>query len=72
MKTIELKIQGMSCGACVGHVTRGLKGVPGVRDAVVDLASASAQVCGEELNAARLVEAVEEEGCEAQIAPQNA
>jgi copper chaperone len=72
MKNIKLNIEGMSCGACVGHVTRGLQNVPGVQSAVVDLASASAQVSGEELDAAKLIEAVEEEGYQAQIAPSSA
>jgi copper chaperone CopZ len=69
MQTIELNIQGMTCGACVGHVTRGLQNVAGVQSAVVDLATASARVSGQELDAARLIEAVEEEGYQGQVAP---
>lgn len=72
MKTIELNIQGMTCSACVGHVTRGLQSVAGVQNAVVNLESASAQVSGEELDATQLIEAVEEEGYEAQIASHGA
>ncbi|MFC3338069.1 MULTISPECIES: heavy-metal-associated domain-containing protein [Alcaligenaceae] len=38
MKQIELKVAGMTCGACVARVTRALVGVPGVHNAEVDLA----------------------------------
>lgn len=62
MKTIQLKISGMTCGACVGHVTQALQNVPGVQSAVVDLAAAQAVVTGESLDSSLLVAAVEEEG----------
>lgn len=38
MKQIELKVAGMTCGACVARVTRTLLGIPGVHGAEVDLA----------------------------------
>ena len=62
MQTIELSISGMTCGACVGHVTKALQGVPGVQKATVDLAGAQAIVAGESLDVAQLTAAVEEEG----------
>ena len=62
MQTIELKISGMTCGACVSHVSKALQGAPGVQSAVVDLASATARVEGENLDLAALRAAVEEEG----------
>lgn len=62
MQNIELKISGMSCGACVSHVSRALQSVPGVQSAVVDLASETARVSGENLDVAALVAAVDEEG----------
>lgn len=62
MQTIELNISGMTCGACVGHVTNGLQSVAGVQSVVVDLASAKATVAGESLALAPLIGAVEEEG----------
>ena len=62
METLNLKISGMSCGACVGHVTRALQSAPGVKSAVVDLASQSARIEGEGLDAEQLKSAVEEEG----------
>ena len=39
-----LHIQGMTCEHCVQTVTAGLKAVPGVKDAKVNLAGQSAQV----------------------------
>ena len=71
MSKIDLKITGMSCGACVSHVTKALESVAGVRTTSVDLASQTARVEGENLDAAALVAAVEEEGYgAAQSAPQ--
>ena len=43
-KTIELGVQGMTCASCVGRVERGLKKVPGVQDANVNLATERATV----------------------------
>jgi copper chaperone CopZ len=62
MQTIQLNISGMTCGACVGHVTQGLQSVSGVQSVVVDLASNTATVSGEVLDLSQLVEAVNEEG----------
>jgi copper chaperone CopZ len=64
-QTIELKITGMTCGHCVGHVKNALQNVEGVTEARVDLATGRAIVTGQELNTRQLVEAVEEEGYEA-------
>ncbi len=66
MQTIELKVLGMTCGACVSHVTKALQSVSGVQSAVVDLASGTARVEGENLDKAALVAAVEEDGYGAQ------
>jgi|BarGraIncu00222A_1022003.scaffolds.fasta_scaffold422272_1 copper chaperone CopZ len=44
MSTTVFHIQGMTCGHCVAHVTKALKEVPGVKDAVVDLSRAEAMV----------------------------
>ena len=68
MQTLNLKISGMSCGACVGHVTKALQSAPGVSSAVVDLDSQSARVEGQNLDLAQLQAAVEEEGYQAQAA----
>ncbi|MBI2750435.1 MAG: heavy-metal-associated domain-containing protein [Burkholderiales bacterium] len=37
MNTIDLEVQGMSCGSCVNHVTQALKPLRGVSDVAVDL-----------------------------------
>ena len=39
---ISLSIEGMTCASCVGRVERALKAVPGVADAVVNLATEKA------------------------------
>ncbi|GIW17355.1 heavy metal-associated domain-containing protein [Tepidiforma flava] len=64
-QVIELSITGMTCDHCVNAVTAALKAVPGVSDAVVSLAEKSAKVTGEGLDAAKLIEAVKEEGYDA-------
>lgn len=46
MQTVELKVQGMTCGGCVKHVTKALQSVPGVTQVDVDLASGRARVQG--------------------------
>jgi len=47
MKTIELKVDGMTCGSCVASVARALRMVPGVREATVDLRRGIARVTAE-------------------------
>jgi copper chaperone len=44
MDTITLKVGGMTCGGCVASVTRVLKAVPGVTDALVRLDARDATV----------------------------
>lgn len=44
--SITFGIQGMTCASCVGRVERALKKVPGVADAVVNLAAERARVEG--------------------------
>ena len=68
MKNLDLKISGMSCDACVSHVSKALKSVAGVASVRVDLASASAHIEGSDLDADKLIAAVEEEGYGAQSA----
>jgi copper chaperone CopZ len=47
MNTVELEVQGMTCGSCVKHVTKALQAVPGVTHVEVDLASGRARVDGD-------------------------
>lgn len=42
--TLDLGVAGMTCASCVSRVERALKKVPGVSDAVVNLATESARV----------------------------
>jgi Cu+-exporting ATPase len=41
---LVLEIEGMTCASCVGRVERGLKALPGVTEAVVNLATETANV----------------------------
>ena len=65
---VELSVSGMTCASCVGRVERALKGVPGVLDAAVNLATsrASVRVLGGPEMAPSLVEAVSAAGYEAE------
>ena len=59
--SVELNIVGMTCGHCQISVTRALKGVAGVTDARVQLATGRATVHGA-VDLQQLVQAVENEG----------
>ena len=43
METLTIQIKGMSCGHCVGAVSRALKTVAGVNDANVKVGTATVQ-----------------------------
>ena len=47
MNTIDLQVEGMSCGSCVKRVTQALQSLPGVGGVEVDLASGLVRVSGE-------------------------
>ncbi len=69
MSKTTLKVEGMTCGHCVMHVTKALKAVIGVQDAQVSLEKAEALVSGEgSLDASTLVRAVESAGYKARPA----
>lgn len=42
--TVELPVEGMTCASCVGRVERALRKVPGVRSAMVNLATEKASL----------------------------
>ena len=42
--SVQFAVQGMTCAACVGKIERALAGVPGVSEAVVNLATGRAEV----------------------------
>lgn len=62
----KLKVTGMTCMHCVGAVTKALENVPGVEKAEVSLQPGQAKVTGN-VETASLLEAVKEEGYEAQL-----
>lgn len=64
MQTETLEVQGMSCEACVGHVTRALTALGGVQSAIVSLETHSAVVTYDPfaVQVPQMVEAVIEEG----------
>jgi len=47
MATIDLDVEGMSCGSCVRHVTQALQPLAGVSQVDVDLQSGHVRVGGE-------------------------
>ena len=69
MNTVELDVQGMTCGSCVKHVTKALQSVPGVNRVDVDLANGRASVAGDlPSGAAPLIAALALEDYPAQLA----
>jgi len=61
--TLQLDVDGMTCGNCVEHVTRALQGVPGVIKVEVSLEDNKAVVtAGERVEAGLLVAAVQQAG----------
>lgn len=66
-QSLDLQVNGMTCASCVGRVERALKKVPGVQDAVVNLATerASVQLQGG-VTVGALIAAIEKAGYEAQ------
>lgn len=69
METKTLKITGMMCDACVGHVTKALVSLEGVEKADVSLQNNAATVTYNpaKVQVARMVEAVADEGYEVLI-----
>jgi Cu+-exporting ATPase len=65
-RTLELGVLGMTCAACVRRVEKALKGVPGVRDAHVNLVTNSATVVFDPVvaNAEAIAGAIERAGYE--------
>jgi len=47
MNTMDLQVEGMSCGSCVKRVTQALLPLPGVSGVDVDLPSGRVRVSGE-------------------------
>ncbi|MDP2371702.1 heavy-metal-associated domain-containing protein [Rhodoferax sp.] len=73
MNTIDLEVDGMTCGACVKHVTQALQGLPGVNAVVVDLAAGRASVSADAAQSgARMMAALEAAGYPARLASSSA
>lgn len=71
-KTIQLKIKGMACAACVSSTEESLRQVPGVQEAAVNLATAGAAVTArEDVSEKALIKAVEDAGFTAQVVERN-
>lgn len=62
MANVTLKIQGMSCGHCVGSVNKALKDLPGLADLDVKIGSASFSYDPAKVTVEQIKEAIEEEG----------
>ena len=68
METINLSLTGMTCGNCVKHVEKALKGIEGVQTVEVDLAGGAARVTGDfSKGTAALIDVLNEEGYPAQV-----
>ena len=59
---VDLSLQGMHCASCVSTIEKALASVDGVTAASVNLGTSRARVQGEDLDPARLVEAVRRSG----------
>lgn len=64
--SVELAVEGMTCGSCVGRVENALKAVPGVSGASVNLATERATVQGA-AEVSELMEAVARVGYQARL-----
>jgi copper chaperone CopZ len=66
MQTIDLPIRGMTCASCVATIERGLRCVPGVQTASVNLAAAQATISYDPAMAQvnHLIQAIEDAGYE--------
>lgn len=72
MINVTVKVDGMSCDACVRHVTKALADLPGVLSVDVKLAEGEA-LLGINPDVAMvpaIVEAIEDQGYEAHVADQ--
>ena len=65
-ETKVFSVTGMTCDNCVHHVTEAIRAIPGVTEVNVSLEDKSATVDGE-IDVAKIVAAVEEEGYEAAV-----
>lgn len=62
MTKLELEIGGMSCGHCVGAVTKTLAGIRGVEVEQVKVGSAAVRYDPEQISAPLIAAAVQQQG----------
>ena len=68
MKTVNLTVSGMTCGACVKHVEKAINSIAGVQKVEVDLASGAVKVEGNvSQHIKEIIAALEEDGYLAQV-----
>ena len=67
MDELTLKIIGMSCGHCVGQVTKALTNLDGVRVNTVKVGEAVVMYDTKEIVPTEIIQAVTEAGYEAQL-----
>ena len=66
-QSVDLQVGGMTCASCVGRVERALKKVPGVQNAVVNLATERASVTvNDGTDVGTLIAAIGQEGVDAE------
>ncbi len=66
--TVQLAIDGMSCGHCVARVKKALEQVPGATVADVAVGSATVEIDPARTSADALVKAVDDAGYPARVA----
>ena len=64
---LQFDIHGMTCASCVARVEKALRGVPGVVEASVNLATEKANVRGAAVDAGAVVAAIDKAGYEALV-----
>ncbi len=67
---LRFSVEGLSCASCVGRAEKALSGVAGVDEASINLATKTAQVTGEGLDAAALSAALQDAGYPAALRAQ--
>jgi len=69
MKTIVIKVNGMSCEHCVTAVKGAMAGLSGVAEVAVSLETGTATVSydSEKITPAAMAEAIEEQGYETEL-----
>ena len=68
METTELKVTGMVCEGCVGHVEKAIQGVAGVESVEVDLSAGRAAAKHSGASEHEMIAAVAEAGYQAEVA----